>query len=95
MARKLPALGKELVDRIEEAWQQPQADWARKRLLVVRLIALHQSSVAEIMTIAGVCRQTVFRFLWFIMPSTLGLPKGSRLERRYLTSLEPPHAACH
>lgn len=62
MARKLPALGKELVDRIEEAWQQPQPDWARKRLLVVRLIALHQSSVAEIMAIAGVCRQTVFTY---------------------------------
>lgn len=62
MARKLPALGKELVDKIEEAWQQPQPDWARKRLLVVRLIALHQSSVAEIMAIAGVCRQTVFTY---------------------------------
>ena len=53
MARKLPALGKELVDRIEEAWQQPQPDWARKRLLVVRLIALHQSSVAEITSELG------------------------------------------
>lgn len=62
MARKLPALGKEIVDQIEEAWKQPQADWARKRLLVVRLIALHQSTVAEIMTVAGVCRQTVFTY---------------------------------
>lgn len=29
---------------------------------MVRLIALHQSSVAEIMAIAGVCRQTVFTY---------------------------------
>lgn len=62
MARKLPALGEELVARIEEAWNRPQPDWARKRLLVVRLIAQHQHSVVQIMEISGVCRQTVFTY---------------------------------
>lgn len=62
MARKVPALGKEIVDQIEEAWKQSRPDWARKRLLVLRLIALHQSTVAEIMAVAGVCRQTVFTY---------------------------------
>lgn len=44
------------------AWGQPQPDWARKRLLVVRLIAQHEHTVAEIMKIAGVSRQTVFTY---------------------------------
>ena len=48
--------------QIEEAWGLPQPDWARKRLLVVRLIAQHEHMVAEIMKIAGVCRQTVFTY---------------------------------
>ena len=58
--RTLPLLGPELVKQIEAAWRQPQAGWARKRLLVVRLIAQHEHTVAEIMKIAGVSRQTVF-----------------------------------
>ena len=60
--RVLPKLGKEIVEQIEEAWRLPQPDWARKRLLVVRLIAQHEHTVAEIMKIAGVCRQTVFTY---------------------------------
>ena len=60
--RVLPKLGKDIVEQIEEAWRLPQEDWARKRLLVVRLIAQHQHTVAEIMDIATVCRQTVFTY---------------------------------
>ena len=60
--RTLPKLGREIVEQIEEAWGQPQPDWVRKRLLVVRLIAQHEHTVAEIMKIAGVCRQTVFTY---------------------------------
>lgn len=62
MARTLPPLGQELVARIESHWNLPQPDWARKRLLVVRLIGQHEHSVAAIMKIAGVCRQTVFTY---------------------------------
>lgn len=62
MARKLRPLGQELAVQIEEAWKRPQEDWARKRLLVVRLIALHELRVAQIMKVAGVCQQTVFTY---------------------------------
>ncbi len=47
---------------IEAAWEQPQADWARKRLLVVRLIAQHEHTAAQIMRVAGVSRQSVFAY---------------------------------
>jgi transposase len=60
--RVLPKLGQEIVGQIEEAWKLPQEDWARKRLLVVRWIAQHEHTVAEIMKIAAVCRQTVFTY---------------------------------
>ena len=60
--RTLPPLGEDRVKETEAAWAQPQADWARQRLLVVRLIAQHGPTVAEIMRIAGVCRQTVFTY---------------------------------
>jgi len=60
--RTLPKLGKEIVEQIEAAWRLPQEDWARKRLLVVRLISQHEHTVAEIMKIASVCRQTVFTY---------------------------------
>jgi transposase len=43
-------------------WYKPQAHWARKRLLVVRLIAQHEHTVDEIMKIVGVSRQTVFTY---------------------------------
>jgi transposase len=62
MARTIPILGKELVEEIEAAWDKPQPDWARKRLLVVRLIAQHNHTAAQIMEIAGVSRQTVFTY---------------------------------
>lgn len=62
MARKLPALGPELVKQIEQAWGEVQPDWARRRLLVVRLMAQHELNAAEIMRVAGVSRQTVFTY---------------------------------
>jgi len=62
MSRTLPPLGQELVGEIEDHWNRTQPDWARKRLLVVRLIGQHEHSVAHIMKIAGVCRQTVFTY---------------------------------
>lgn len=62
MARKLPELGSEVVAEIEAAWAQAQPDWARRRLLVVRLIGQHELTVAEIMRVADVARQTVFTY---------------------------------
>ncbi len=60
MARYFPKLGDAVVAEIEAAWAQPQPDWARRRLLVVRLIAQHELTAAQIMRVADVCRQTVF-----------------------------------
>lgn len=62
MARKLPPLGKELVKAIEAAWVQPQEEWARKRLLVVRLIAQHELTTKQIAEVAGVSRKSVFNY---------------------------------
>ena len=62
MARKLPELGAKLVAQIEAEWVKPQESWARKRLLVVRLIAQHELTVAQIMRVADVSRQTVFTY---------------------------------
>lgn len=62
MARKFPLLGADLVKQIETAWGEPQPDWARQRLLVVRLIAQHELTGAQIMRVAGVSRQTVFTY---------------------------------
>ena len=62
MARTLPELGAQLVAEIETAWAQAQPDWVRRRLLVVRLIAEHELTVAQIMRVADVCRQTVFTY---------------------------------
>lgn len=62
MARKLPELGAKLVAQIEAEWAKPQEAWARQRLLVVRLIAQHELTVAQIMRVADVSRQTVFTY---------------------------------
>lgn len=62
MARKLPPLGEELVKQIETAWGEPQPEWARQRLRVVRLIAQHELTAAQIMRVADVSRQTVFTY---------------------------------
>lgn len=60
--RKLPELGKEVVSDIEREWAKPQEEWARKRLLVVRLIAQHELTVVQIAKVADVSRQTVFTY---------------------------------
>ena len=62
MARTLPNFGDELVKEIEAAWAQPQADWARQRLLVVRLIAQHEMTSGQIAKVADVSRKTVFNY---------------------------------
>ena len=62
MARKLPDLGEKLVAEIEAAWAQPQEAWARRRLLVVRLIAQHEFTVEQITRVAEVSRQSVFTY---------------------------------
>ena len=49
-----------MVAEIEAAWAQWQEEWARRRRLVVWLIAQHELTVAQIMRVADVCRQTVF-----------------------------------
>ena len=60
--RKLPDLGTELVAEIEAAWTKPQEAWARRRLLVVRLIAQRELTVEQIMRVAEVSRQSVFTY---------------------------------
>jgi len=60
--RTLPPLGAELVKEIELAWDQPQPDWARKRLLVVRLIGQHEMTAEQIIKVAGVSRPTLFTY---------------------------------
>ena len=62
MGRNLPELGEAVVAEIEAAWAQPQEEWARRRLLVVRLIAQHELTVAQIMRVADVSRQSVFTY---------------------------------
>ena len=58
----MPTLGEVLVKEIEAAWAQPQEDWARKRLLVVRLIAQHELRTDQIAKVAGVSRKSVFNY---------------------------------
>lgn len=62
MSRKLPSLPPEIIQEIERAWSKKQTDWARSRLLVVRLIALQNHETEEIALIAGVSRKTVFNY---------------------------------
>jgi len=62
MARKLPPLGEEIIRQINEAWGQAQPDWARKRLLAVRLIAQHELTAEQIAKIAGINRRTLFNY---------------------------------
>lgn len=50
------------MQQIETARAEPQAEWARQRLRVVRLIAQHELTAAEIMRVCDVSRQTVFTY---------------------------------
>ena len=63
MARTLPELGQEKIRQLDEAWAQTQPEWARKRLLVLRMIAQHELDAGQIARIAGVARCTVFVYL--------------------------------
>src|SRR5688572_744586 len=63
MARILRELGKERAAELAAAWAQPQPEWARRRLQVLRLIAQHELSAAEIAEATGVSRATVFNYL--------------------------------
>lgn len=47
---------------IEAAWPKPLEAWARRRLLVVRLMAQHELTVEQIMQVAEVSRQSVFTY---------------------------------
>ena len=67
MARTIPPLGEEVVNAVEQAWKQAQEDWARKRLLVVRLIAQHELTTEQIAQVAGVSRKTVFNYRDFVV----------------------------
>ena len=51
-----------MVKAIEQAWAQPQEDWKRRRRLVVRLIAQHELTAAQIAQVAGVSRKSVFNY---------------------------------
>lgn len=62
MARKLPELGEALVKALEDAWMKPQPQWARERLLVLRLIAQHELTSEQIAQVTGVSRKTIFNY---------------------------------
>lgn len=79
MARTLPKIGQERLNQLQEAWEQKQPEWARQRLLVIRLVAQHQLSAEQIAEVAGIGRTTVFRYLdTFLSKGIEGL-----LKRRY------------
>ena len=63
MARILREIGKNKLEELASAWAQPQPEWARKRLLVLRLIAQHELSAVQIAAAVGVSRATVFNYL--------------------------------
>ena len=63
LARILRELGKKNVAELASAWAQPQPEWARKRLLVLRLIAQHRRSAGQIADAVGVARATAFNYL--------------------------------
>ncbi len=48
--------GKTVMAEIAAAWAERQKECARKRLQVVRLIAQHGFTVAQIMKVADACR---------------------------------------
>ena len=56
MARTLRALEKKRREELAAAWAQPQPEWTRLRLLVLRLIAQHELSAAQIAEAVGVSR---------------------------------------
>ena len=79
MARTLPQLGPERIKELEAAWKEPQQDWARQRLLTLRLVARHQNKAEEICQIVGISRATFFSYLEKFLQG--GVPQ--LLERGY------------
>ena len=63
MARKLPELGPTKAAELAAAWREHTEAWARQRLMVMRLVAQHELSAAQIAEAVGVGRSTVFRYL--------------------------------
>jgi transposase len=63
MARTLRRLGDQIVAELSAAAARPQPAWAGERLLVLRLIAQHELSAAQIAEAVGVSRATVFNYL--------------------------------
>ena len=63
MARILRKLGEQIVADVAAASAQPQPAWAQRRLLVLRLIAQHELSAAQIAEVVGISRATVFNYL--------------------------------
>src|SRR5664279_3924845 len=63
MARTLRTLGQTRLAELDAAWDQAHPDWARRRLQVVRLVAQHELSAAQIAAATGVSRASVFNYL--------------------------------
>jgi transposase len=63
MARILRKLGEQIVADVATASAQPQPAWAQQRLVVLRLIAQHELSAAQIAEVVGISRATVFNYL--------------------------------
>ena len=63
MARTLRILGQARLAKLAAVWDQPQPDWARRRLQVIRLAAQHELSAAQIAAATGVSRASVFNYL--------------------------------
>lgn len=63
IARILRKLGEQIVAELAVSSAQPQPPWVRQRLLVLRLIAQHELSAAQIAEAVGVSRATVFNYL--------------------------------
>jgi transposase len=78
MARQLPKIGQERLQELETAWENAQPEWARQRLLVIRLVAQHSLSAEQIAQTVGIGRVTVFRYLnKFITRGVEGLLRRS------------------
>ena len=74
-----------MVAEIEAAWTQPQEGWARRRLLVVRLIAQHALTVEQIRRVAEVSRQSVFTYRDTLLAGGV----GALLRRKWAPGRKP------
>jgi len=63
MARKLPELGVTKAAELAAAWREHTTARARQRLMVMKLVAQHELSAAQIAEAVGVSRSTVFRYV--------------------------------